>query len=165
MCRLNIGFLLEDARNDIKALIIVDISENASYDIQQELLIKMRPNSLRLYIEIASIRDKDKMDLLLKKYTPDIVFHAAAHKHFPLMKNNPEEAIKNNILGTYNLVVAAETNNVERFILISTDKAVTPTNIMGATKRFCEMLIQSRKIVIQFFLWFDSEMLLVPLDQ
>ena len=133
------------ARYDIKALIIVDISENASYDIQQELLIKMRPNSLRLYIEIASIRDKDKMDLLFKKYTPDIVFHAAAHKHVPLMENNPEEAIKNNILGTYNLVVAAETNNVERFILISTDKAVTPTNIMGAPKRFCEMLIQSRK--------------------
>ena len=130
---------------DIKNLIIVDISENGCYDIQQELLSQSTANKFGLYIEIASIRDKNKMDELFKKYKPDIVFHAAAHKHVPLMENNPEEAIKNNILGTYNLVLAAEANKVERFILISTDKAVNPTNIMGASKRFCELLIQSRK--------------------
>ena len=130
---------------DIKNLIIVDISENGCYDIQQELLRQATANKFGLHIEIASIRDKNKMDELFKKYKPDIVFHAAAHKHVPLMENNPEEAIKNNIFGTYNLVLAAEANKVERFILVSTDKAVNPTSIMGATKRFSELLIRSRR--------------------
>jgi len=133
------------AEYNIKNLVIVDISENACYDIQQELLRRMAEKRFGLYIEIASIRDKNKMNELFMKYKPNVVFHAAAHKHVPLMERNPEEAIKNNILGTYNLVLAAEASKVERFILISTDKAVNPTNIMGASKRFCELLIRSRR--------------------
>ncbi len=125
-------------------LIILDIYENNAYDIQQEL-IRSYNNSLKLQVEIASIRDQDKIDRIFEKYKPQIVFHAAAHKHVPLMEDCPDEAIKNNIFGTYNLVMAAEKHGVERFVLVSTDKAVNPTNIMGASKRFCEMILQSRK--------------------
>lgn len=125
-------------------LIIVDIYENNAYDIQQELKFTYN-NQLDLKVEIASVRDEEKINLLFQRHRPNIVFHAAAHKHVPLMEDCPEEAIKNNIYGTYNVVLAADRWKVEKFVLISTDKAVNPTNIMGATKRFCEMILQSMK--------------------
>lgn len=129
------------ARYRPQKLIIVDIYENNAYDIQQELLRKYKDN-LDLCIEIASVRDKDKLEILFEKYRPQIVFHAAAHKHVPLMETNPEEAVKNNICGTYNTADLSCRYGVEKFVLISTDKAVNPTNIMGATKRFCEMIVE-----------------------
>ena len=125
-----------------KKLIILDYYENNAYDIQQELIHRYG-SSLNLSIEIASVRDFDKINLLMKKYRPDIVFHAAAHKHVPLMEDNPDEAIRNNIFGTYNVAKAADRYKVEKFVLISTDKAVNPTSIMGASKCFCEMILQS----------------------
>lgn len=125
-----------------KQLIILDIYENNAYDIQQELLRKYR-NTLNLAVEIASVRDKDKIDLIFEKYRPEIVIHAAAHKHVPLMETCPDEAIKNNIFGTYNVASAADRYGVQKFVLISTDKAVNPTNLMGASKRFCEMILNS----------------------
>lgn len=123
-------------------LIILDIYENNAYSIQQEL-IRLYGDKLKLDVEVASIRDKSKLDKIFASQNIDIVFHAAAHKHVPLMEKNPEEAIKNNVTGTYNLVQAAHEHNVEKFVLISTDKAVNPTNVMGATKRIAEMIIQS----------------------
>lgn len=134
------------AKTEIKKLVVVDIYENNAYEIQQELKQKYG-DKLDLKIEIASIRDKDKVKLLMKRHRPNIVFHAAAHKHVPLMEDCPEEAIINNIFGTYNMVQAADYYKVDKFVLISTDKAVNPTNIMGASKRFCEMIIQSMKDV------------------
>ena len=125
-----------------KQLIILDIYENNAYDIQQELIRKYR-NTLNLAVEIASVRDKDKIDLIFGKYRPEIVIHAAAHKHVPLMETCPDEAIKNNIFGTYNVASAADRYGVQKFVLISTDKAVNPTNLMGASKRFCEMILNS----------------------
>ena len=125
-----------------KQLIILDIYENNAYDIQQELIRKYR-NTLNLAVEIASVRDKDKIDLIFEKYRPEIVIHAAAHKHVPLMETCPDEAIKNNIFGTYNVASAADKYGVQKFVLISTDKAVNPTNLMGASKRFCEMILNS----------------------
>ena len=125
-----------------KQLIILDIYENNAYDIQQELIRKYR-NTLNLAVEIASVRDKDKVDLIFEKYRPEIVIHAAAHKHVPLMETCPDEAIKNNIFGTYNVASAADKYGVQKFVLISTDKAVNPTNLMGASKRFCEMILNS----------------------
>lgn len=125
-------------------LIILDIYENNAYDIQQALKRSYGDN-LDLVIEIASIRDLDKIDELFSKYKPDIVLHAAAHKHVPLMEDCPSEAVKNNVFGTYNLVQVSEKYGVKKFIMISTDKAVNPTNVMGATKRMCEMIIQSKK--------------------
>jgi len=134
------------AKVKIKKLIIVDIYENNAYDIQQELR-QLYGEELALKIEIASIRDKEKIDQLMERHRPDIIFHAAAHKHVPLMEDCPEEAILNNIFGTYNLVQAADKYGVDKFVLISSDKAVNPTNIMGASKRFCEMILQSMKEV------------------
>lgn len=125
-----------------KKVIILDIYENNVYDIQQEL-IRTYGNKLDIEVQIASVRDKNKLNQIFVKYNIDIVFHAAAHKHVPLMEKNPEEAIKNNVIGTYNVVQAAHENSVNKFVLISTDKAVNPTNIMGATKRIAEMIIQS----------------------
>lgn len=122
-------------------LILLDIYENCLYNIQQELKFQYG-DSLAMITEIASIRDREKLELLFRKYRPQIVFHAAAHKHVPLMEFNPEEAIKNNIFGTKNVAELAVKYDAERFLLISTDKAVNPTNVMGATKRFTEMLIQ-----------------------
>ncbi|MEE0945097.1 MAG: nucleoside-diphosphate sugar epimerase/dehydratase [Clostridia bacterium] len=122
-------------------LVIVDIYENNAYDIQQELLIKYGKN-LNLDVHIASVRDLDKMRKIFDEAKPDIVFHAAAHKHVPLMENDPEEAIKNNVKGTYNCAMLASEYNVDKFVLVSTDKAVNPTNVMGATKRCCEMIVQ-----------------------
>ena len=124
-----------------KQLIIVDIYENNAYDIQQELLRKYP--SLNLLVLIASVRDSKKVNDIFKKYKPEIVFHAAAHKHVPLMETSPNEAVKNNVSGTLKVADAAGRNGAKRFILISTDKAVNPTNIMGATKRICEMIIQA----------------------
>ena len=131
------------AGNHPKNLIILDIYENNAYDIQQELK-RRHLNDLNISVEIASIRDEEKIDVIFDKYRPDIVFHAAAHKHVPLMEDCPDEAVKNNIFGTYNIVQAAEKYHVKKFIMISTDKAVNPTNVMGATKRFCEMILQSK---------------------
>lgn len=124
-----------------KRLIILDIYENNAYDIQQEL--KRQNPDLDLVVLIASVRDRKKIDSIFKKYKPQIVFHAAAHKHVPLMEDSPNEAIKNNVHGTHNVANSAGKYNAEKFVLISTDKAVNPTNIMGATKRICEMIVQS----------------------
>jgi FlaA1/EpsC-like NDP-sugar epimerase len=122
-------------------LIILDIYENNMYELQQELLRKY-PH-LRMTCLVASIRDEKKLNIIFKEYKPEIVFHAAAHKHVPLMEDNPQEAVKNNVYGTLNLVRCADLYNVKRFVMISTDKAVNPTSVMGATKRICEMIIQS----------------------
>ena len=124
-----------------KKLIILDIYENNAYDIQNELLRKYK--NLNLKTVIGSIRDKKRMLELMNKERPDVVFHAAAHKHVPLMEASPKEAIKNNVFGTLNLAQAADKYGVKKFVMISTDKAVNPTNIMGASKRICEMIIQS----------------------
>ena len=131
------------ARCRPKSLIVVDIYENNAYDIQQELIRNYGP-SLDLHVEIASVRDAQRMECLFAEYRPDIVFHAAAHKHVPLMEHDACEAIKNNVMGTYNTANMAEKYGVNKFILISTDKAVNPTNVMGASKRLCEMVIQCR---------------------
>ena len=131
------------ARCRPKRLIVVDIYENNAYDIQQELIRNYGP-SLDLCVEIASVRDAQRMECLFAAYRPDIVFHAAAHKHVPLMEHDACEAIKNNVMGTYNTANMAEKYGVKKFILISTDKAVNPTNVMGASKRLCEMVIQCR---------------------
>ncbi|MBM6695212.1 polysaccharide biosynthesis protein [Pseudoflavonifractor capillosus] len=127
-----------------RRLIILDIYENNAYDIQQELKRTYGPR-LDLYVEICSIRDKKRVYQIFEQYHPDVVFHAAAHKHVPLMEDCPDEAIKNNIFGTYHVVRASEKFGVKKFVMISTDKAVNPTNLMGATKRFCEMILQSRR--------------------
>lgn len=125
-----------------KKLIIVDIYENSAYYIQQELKRKYG-KKLDLDVRIASVRDTKKIDDLFNELRPQVVFHAAAHKHVPLMEDSPEEAVKNNVFGTYNCALCAEKYSAEKFILISTDKAVNPTNVMGATKRICEMIIQN----------------------
>ena len=124
-----------------KQLIILDIYENNAYDIQQELIRKYP--ELDLVVLIASVRNKERIDSIFETYRPNIVYHAAAHKHVPLMEDSPHEAIKNNVFGTYKVAQAADQYGVDKFVLISTDKAVNPTNIMGASKRLCEMLIQS----------------------
>ncbi|MCR5485936.1 MAG: polysaccharide biosynthesis protein [Lachnospiraceae bacterium] len=124
-----------------KMLIIFDIYENSAYDIQQELLRK-HPE-LTLKVLIGSVRNTARVEDIFRTYHPDIVYHAAAHKHVPLMEESPNEAIKNNVMGTWKLSQAALTYGTEKFVLISTDKAVNPTNIMGATKRICEMIVQS----------------------
>ncbi len=124
-----------------KQLIILDIYENNAYDIQQELIRKYP--DLDLVVLIASVRNKERIDSIFETYRPNIVYHAAAHKHVPLMEDSPHEAIKNNVFGTYKVAQAADRYGVDKFVLISTDKAVNPTNIMGASKRLCEMLIQS----------------------
>lgn len=124
-----------------KQLIILDIYENNAYDIQQELIRKYP--DLDLVVLIASVRNKERIDSIFETYQPNIVYHAAAHKHVPLMEDSPHEAIKNNVFGTYKVAQAADRYGVDKFVLISTDKAVNPTNIMGASKRLCEMLIQS----------------------
>lgn len=129
------------ARNLPKKLIILDIYENNAYEIQQELL-REHP-SLNLETIIASVRDEARIDNIFATYNPQIIFHAAAHKHVPLMEHSPNEAVKNNVFGTLNVAKAADKYGAEKFILISTDKAVNPTNIMGATKRMCEMVVQT----------------------
>ena len=122
-------------------IIIVDIYENNAYSIQQELIMDYG-DSLNLTVLIASVRDYYRMNKIFERYRPDIVFHAAAHKHVPLMENSPMEAIKNNVIGTFNTASLAQFHKVKKFVMISTDKAVNPTNVMGASKRCCEMIIQ-----------------------
>lgn len=128
------------ARHEPKKLVIFDIYENNAYDIQQEL--KRDYPKLDLVVLIGSVRNTHRINNVFEKYRPDIVYHAAAHKHVPLMEDSPNEAIKNNVLGTYKTAQAADRFETSRFVLISTDKAVNPTNIMGASKRLCEMVIQ-----------------------
>lgn len=123
-------------------LVMVDIYENSLYDIEQELR-RNYPN-LEICAIVASVRDKKRLQEIFSQYKPYLVFHAAAHKHVPLMETSPLEAIKNNVFGTYNVANCADKYDVKRFVLISTDKAVNPTNIMGATKRLCEMIIQAK---------------------
>lgn len=127
-----------------KKLVILDIYENNAYDIQQELC-RQYGETLDLAVEIASVRDRVRLDAIFAYYRPQVVFHAAAHKHVPLMEHSNAEAIKNNVLGTKNTADAAEKYGVEKFVLISTDKAVNPTNVMGASKRMCEMVISCRR--------------------
>ena len=129
------------ANHKPKQLIIVDIYENSVYDIQQELKLKFP--DLNLMVLIASVRNTNRMNYIFSKYRPNIVYHAAAHKHVPLMEDSPTEAIKNNVFGTFKTAQAAAMSGVKRFVMISTDKAVNPTNIMGASKRICEMIIQT----------------------
>ncbi len=129
------------AAHQPERLIIFDIYENNAYSIQQELREKYP--EMELAVLIGSVRDSRRLEYVFKKYRPDIVYHAAAHKHVPLMEDSPCEAIKNNVVGTYKTAYAAMINNCKRFVLISTDKAVNPTNIMGASKRLCEMVIQA----------------------
>ena len=126
-----------------KKLIILDVYENSAYEIQQELKRKYGSN-LNLEVEIITICDKSQLERLFAKEKINVVFHAAAHKHVPLMEKNAEEAVKNNVFGTLNLLECADKYGVQRFVQISTDKAVNPTNIMGATKRICEMMVQSK---------------------
>mgnify|MGYP004722740215 CR=1 FL=1 len=128
------------AKHNIKKLVIFDIYENNAYSIQQELL-KSYPE-LSLEVLIGSVRDQKRVFEIFEKYRPDIVFHAAAHKHVPLMEDSPAEAIKNNVFGTYNVALAADRFGAKKMVLISTDKAVNPTNVMGASKRICEMIIE-----------------------
>lgn len=128
------------AAHSPKQLVIVDIYENSVYEIQQEL--QRKHPKLDLVVLIASVRNTKRMDTIFDKYRPNIVYHAAAHKHVPLMEDSPNEAVKNNVFGTYKTAKAADKYKVEKFVLISTDKAVNPANVMGATKRICEMVIQ-----------------------
>ena len=128
------------ARHEPRQLVIFDIYENNAYDIQQEL--KRDYPELNLVVLIGSVRNTHRINGVFEKYRPQIVYHAAAHKHVPLMEDSPNEAIKNNVMGTYKTAQAADKYGVSRFVLISTDKAVNPTNIMGASKRLCEMVIQ-----------------------
>lgn len=125
-----------------RQIIIVDICENYAYDIQQELIEEYGKDSLDLVVRIASVRDYFRMNQLFSKYHPQVVFHAAAHKHVPLMEDSPMEAIKNNVIGTFNVASLVQFYNVSKFVMISTDKAVNPTNCMGASKRCCEMIVQ-----------------------
>ncbi|MCD7833103.1 MAG: polysaccharide biosynthesis protein [Lachnospiraceae bacterium] len=129
------------AGHEPKQLIIFDIYENNAYEIEQELRRKYQ--NLNLVVLIGSVRDSRRINQVFETYRPDIVYHAAAHKHVPLMEHSPNEAIKNNVIGTYKTAYAALMHGTQRFVLISTDKAVNPTNIMGASKRLCEMVIQS----------------------
>ena len=130
-----------------KQLILFEIYENNAYDIEQEL--KRKYPELNLVVLIGSVRDSRRIDWVFETYKPDIVYHAAAHKHVPLMEGSPNEAIKNNVIGTYKTAYAALKSGCQRFVLISTDKAVNPTNIMGASKRLCEMVIQSMNRISQ----------------
>ena len=134
------------AAHSPKLLIIFDIYENNAYDIEQELRAKY-PTQLNLVVLIGSVRDSRRISSVFETYRPEIVFHAAAHKHVPLMETSPNEAIKNNVIGTYKTAYAALRYGAKRFVLISTDKAVNPTNIMGASKRLCEMIIQSMDFI------------------
>lgn len=129
------------AGHDPKQLIILDIYENSAYEIQQEL--KYKYPDLDLVVLIASVRNTNRMNMIFETYRPDIVYHAAAHKHVPLMEDSPNEAIKNNVFGTWKTAQAAAYYGTKKFVMISTDKAVNPTNIMGASKRICEMIIQT----------------------
>ncbi|HEY5561658.1 MAG TPA: nucleoside-diphosphate sugar epimerase/dehydratase [Clostridiaceae bacterium] len=128
-----------------KQLLVLENYENNAYDLQQEF--KREGVKVEVIFIMASVRDIKRLDFIFNKFRPDMVFHAAAHKHVPLMEDNPAEAVKNNILGTLNLVQTADKYGVKRFVMISTDKAVNPTNVMGATKRVCEMIVQAMSVL------------------
>ena len=128
------------ALNSPKRLILLDIYENTLFELEQELMSDY--NDIPIECVIANVRDEERINNVFKKYKPDVVYHAAAHKHVPLMESNPNEAIENNVFGTYTVAKVAGEHNIKKFILVSTDKAVNPTNIMGASKRICEMIIQ-----------------------
>ena len=132
-----------------RQLIVMDIYENNKYALQQEIIMAKRQGKIGRQVEviclIGSVRDRDRLDHILGKYHPDVLFHAAAHKHVPLVEDSPKEAVKNNVFGTYHTLMACIENRVGKFILISTDKAVNPTNVMGATKRMCELIVQSMR--------------------
>ena len=130
------------AKMEPKQIVILDIYENGAYDVQQELRIAYS-GKLNIQIEICSITNPQAMERVFQKYHPQIVINAAAHKHVPLMENNCVEAVRNNVFGTWTLVQTCERYGVERFMMVSTDKAVNPTNVMGATKRMCEMIVGS----------------------
>jgi len=130
------------AKMEPKQIIILDVYENGAYDVQQELRIKYG-STLNLQVEIASITNKKALERVFVAYQPQIIINAAAHKHVPLMEHNCIEAVENNVFGTKNLVELCEAYHAERFMMVSTDKAVNPTNVMGATKRMCEMIVQS----------------------
>src|SRR5699024_9759541 len=153
-----------------RKLIILDIYENNAYDIQQELLRKYG-NALNLRVEIASVREKERIYQLFDYYRPQVVFHAAAHKHVPLMEECPTEAVKNNIFGTYHVVRAAEKYCTEKFVMMHADKSVIPPHCTGASKRCCEMLVQSRQnaktqlCVVRFGNVLGSSASVVPLFQ
>lgn len=134
------------AAHEPKQLIIFDVYENNAYEIEQELRRKYK-DRLNLVVLIGTVRDTRRIDMVFEKFRPDIVYHAAAHKHVPLMETSPNEAIKNNVVGTYKTAYAALKYGAQKFVLISTDKAVNPTNIMGASKRLCEMVIQSMDVI------------------
>lgn len=134
------------AAHEPKQLIIFDVYENNAYEIEQELRRKYK-DRLNLVVLIGSVRDTRRIDMVFEKFRPDIVYHVAAHKHVPLMETSPNEAIKNNVVGTYKTAYAALKYGAQKFVLISTDKAVNPTNIMGASKRLCEMVIQSMDVI------------------
>lgn len=159
------------ARSAPKKLVILDIYENNAYAIQQELL-RTCPG-LDMNVLIGSVRNTNRINTVMRTYRPDIVFHAAAHKHVPLMEDSPNEAIKNNVIGTYKTAQAADACGVKKFVLISTDKAVNPTNIMGASKRLCEMVIQmmdrqsrgTRFVAVRFGNVLGSNGSVVPLFQ
>ncbi len=127
-----------------RQIVVFDIYENNAYDLAEELRIKYG-DGLKLEVEIGSVRDRSRLEAVFSEYRPEIVFHAAAHKHVPLMERCPTEAVKNNCFGTYIAADIAEKFGAERFILISTDKAVNPTNVMGASKRLCEMVVESKQ--------------------
>ena len=151
-----------------KKIIIVDIYENNVYD----MVVDLEQNEEKKIIDIVigSIRDKKRMKYIFKKYKPDIVFHAAAHKHVPLMEDNPIEAIKNNIFGTKNVIDCSAQNHIKKFVLISTDKAVKPTSVMGATKKMCEMITEAKSktcntdfIIVRFGNVLESNGSVIPL--
>jgi FlaA1/EpsC-like NDP-sugar epimerase len=133
-------------------IILLGHGENSIYSIEMELVESNKNSCIEFVTEIADLQDGSKMDLIMRKYRPDVIYHAAAHKHVPLMERNPEEAVKNNVIGTLNLAKAASQNGVNTFVMISTDKAVNPTSVMGATKRLAEMIIQDmdKKSVTKF---------------
>jgi len=130
------------AAHGASKIVMIDVVENGLYSIQQEIIFKFG-SAFPLYAEVANIREIERLDRLFAYYKPDLVYHAAAHKHVPLMETAPEEAVKNNIFGTLNVAKCADKHHVKRFVLISSDKAVNPTNVYGATKRVCEMIVQS----------------------
>ncbi|TQS74138.1 polysaccharide biosynthesis protein [Ornithinibacillus gellani] len=125
-----------------KQLILLGHGENSIYTIDMELRERVEDNRMDIITEIADIQDAEKMDAIVKQYKPDVIYHAAAHKHVPLMEKNPDEAVKNNIIGTWNMAQAAKQHQVKTFVMVSTDKAVNPTSVMGASKRLAEMIIQ-----------------------
>ena len=145
----SIGSVIADqvAAHAPKQLILFDVYENSIYDVEQELRTKYP--ELNLVVLIGSVRDSRRINQVFETYRPNVVYHAAAHKHVPLMESSPNEAIKNNAIGTYKTAYAAMMNGCQRFVLISTDKAVNPTNIMGASKRICEMIIQTFDYMIK----------------